>query len=71
MTRQEAIERWKFIANRVFWAEEAISEEWDERLHAAPSMTHEEQQQFAQEYLTAIATEIVSKTSDEQLAAME
>ena len=71
MTRQEAIERWKFIANCVFWAEEAISEEWDERLHAAPSMTREEQQQFADEYMTAIATEIVSKTSDEELAAME
>ena len=71
MTRQEAVERWKFIANLVFWAEEAISEEWDERLHAAPSMTREEQQQFADEYMTAIATEIVSKTSDEELAAME
>ena len=71
MTRQEAIERWKFIANSVFWAEEAISEECDERLLAAPSMTREEQQQFADEYMTAIATEIVSKTSDEELAAME
>lgn len=71
MTRQEAIERWKDLAETVFWAEEAISEEWDERLHAAPSMTREEQQQFAQEYMTAIATEIVSRTSDEELAAME
>ena len=71
MKRQAVIERWKFIVNRVFWAEEAISEEWDERLHAAPSMTREEQQQFADEYMTAIATEIVSKTSDEELAAME
>ena len=71
MTRQEAIKRWAFIASRVFWAEEAISKEWNERLHAAPSMTREEQQQFAQEYLTAIATEIVSRTSDEELAAME
>lgn len=71
MTRQEAIERWKDIAETVFWAEEAISKEWDERLHAAPSMTREEQQQFADEYMTAIATEIVSRTSDEELAAME
>ena len=44
MTRQEAIERWKNIASTVFWAEEAISKEWNERLHAAPAMTHEEQQ---------------------------
>ena len=71
MTRQEAIDRWKDIAETVFWAEEAIAQEWDERLHAAPSMTREEQQQFADEYMTAIATEIVSKTSDEELAAME
>ena len=71
MTRQEAINRWKDLAETVFWAEEAISEEWDGRLHAAPSMTREEQQQFADEYMTAIATEIVSKTSDEELAAME
>ena len=68
MTRQEAIERWKELASTVFWAEEAISKDWDERLHAAPSMTREEQQQFADEYMTAIATEIVSRTSDEELA---
>ena len=71
MTRQEVIERWKDIISTVFWAEEAISKEWDERLHAAPSMNREEQQKFAQDYLTAIANEIVSKTSDEELAAME
>ena len=71
MTRQESIERWKFIARTVFIAEEAISKEWDERLHAAPSMTNEEQQQFIDEYMTAIATEIVSKTSDDELAEME
>ena len=71
MTRQELIERWKFIAKTVFIAKEAISKEWDERLHAAPSMTHEEQQHFIDEYMTAIATEIVSKTSDEELAEME
>lgn len=71
MTRQEAIDRWKDLAETVFLAEESIAKEWDERLHAAPSMTREEQQQFADEYMTAIATEIVSKTSDEELAAME
>lgn len=71
MTRQEAIERWKSIEKTVFIAEEAISKEWNERLHAAPSMTNEEQQQFIDEYMTAIATEIVSATSDEELAEME
>lgn len=71
MTRQESIERWKSIAKNVFIAEEVISKEWDERLHAAPSMTNEEQQQFIDEYMTAIATEIVSATSDEELAEIE
>lgn len=71
MTRQEAIERWKSIAKTVFIAEEAISKEWNERLHAALSMTNEEQKQFIDEYMTAIATEIVSATSDEELAEME
>lgn len=71
MTRQEVIERWKDIAKTVFFAEEAISKEWNERLHAALSMTNEEQQQFIDEYMTAIATEIVSKTSDEELAEIE
>ena len=71
MTRQEAIERWKSIAEAVSWAEEAIGNEWYDRLKAAPSMTREEKQQLADEYLTAIATEIVSHTSDEQLAEME
>ena len=71
MTRQEAIEQWKSIAKAVFFAEEAMSKEWNERLHDTPSRTHEEQQQFADEYMTAIATEIVSKTSDEELAEME
>lgn len=71
MTRQEAINRWKDLAETVFWAEGSIAKEWNERLHAAPSMTREEQHQFADEYMTAIATEIVSKTSDEELAVME
>ena len=71
MTKQEAIRRWKNIAETVFWAEEAIAQEWNERLHAAPSLHHEEQQHFADEYMTAIATEIVSKTTDEELASIE
>lgn len=71
MTRQEVIEGWKDIAKTVFFAEEAISKEWNERLHAALPMTNEEQQQFIDEYMTAIATEIVSATSDEELAEVE
>jgi hypothetical protein len=71
MTRDQAINRWKDVVSTVFWAEESISAEWDSKLKAAPNMTHEEQMKFADNYCEAIATEIVSSTTDEQLAAIE
>ena len=71
MTREQAIERWSNIAETVFWAEERIAKEWDERLRAAPTMTREEQHQLAHDYCRAIAVEITNGTSDEQLAEME
>ena len=70
MTREQAIERWTDIAETVFWAEERIAKEWDEKLLAAPGMTREEQHQLAKGYCRAIAVEITSKTSDEEYAAM-
>ena len=71
MTRDEAIERWSNIANTVFWAEEKISKEWHQRLKEAPNLSKEEQHQLADQYCKAIATEIVSKTTDEELARWE
>ena len=71
MTREQAINRWKNVVSTVFWAEESISKEWDAKLKAAPNMTPEEQMKFADNYCKAIATEIVSSTTDEQLAALE
>ena len=71
MTREKAIERWSDIASTVFWAQENISEEWYERLKAAHTMTKEEQHQLADQYCKAIAAEIVSKTTDEELARWE
>lgn len=70
MTRQEAIERWAQICNTVFWAEEKISKEWHQRLKEAPNLSKEEQHKLADEYCQAIEKEIVSKTTDEQLAAL-
>ena len=70
MTRQEAIERWAQICNTVFWAEEKISKEWHPRLKEAPNLSKEEQHKLADEYCQAIAKEIVSKTTDEQLSAL-
>ena len=71
MTREQAIERWKVIASTVFWAEENISEVWDARLRAAPGMPKEEQLQLADQYCKAIAAEIVSNTTDEELSLCE
>ena len=71
MTREEAIERWSHIASTVFWAEENIAKEWHERLKAAPNLSKEEQHLLAEQYCKAIATEIVSKTTDEELARWE
>ena len=71
MTRDEAIERWSHIASTVFWAEENISKEWRDSLNVAPMMTKEEQHELANDYCKAIATEIVSKTTDEELARWE
>lgn len=70
MTREQAINRWKEIVSVVFWAEEAIAQEWDEKLRAAPGMTPTEQQIFADSYCEAIAKEIISRTPDEELQNM-
>lgn len=71
MTREEAINRWSDIAETVFWAEERIAKQWDSVLRSAKSMTKEGRHELGREYCRAIATEIVSLTSDEELAAME
>ena len=71
MTRQEAINRWKDIVLTVFLAEEYTAKKWDERLKAVPSMSKEEQKKFADGYCEAIAKEIVSQSTDEELAKMD
>lgn len=71
MTRPEAINRWKDIVSTVFWAEDNIAKEWYERLKAAQSLSKKEQQALADEYCLAIAENIVSKTTDEELARWE
>lgn len=69
MTRQQVIERWRDIAKTIFTAEENIAKEWNEKLHAAVSLSPAEQVQFVNDYCEAVATEIVSATSDEILEA--
>ena len=71
MTRQEAINRWKELVMVIFRAEENIAKEWDKKLKAAPKLNSEEQIKFAEDYCRAVATEIVSRTTDEQLEKLE
>ena len=71
MTRQETIERWKTIIDTVFYAEAKLHEVWLPQLNEAKTMNEKERAHIADRYLEAIATEIVSGTSDEELAEMD
>lgn len=71
MTREQAINRWTDIAETVFWAEDRISKEWHPKVKAMVGKPPAECAAFAREYCRAIATEIVSKMPDEELAAIE
>lgn len=54
--RKELIERWKTIANAVFWAENNIIADWRPRLEHAKKDNASE---VADAYLEAIAKEII------------
>lgn len=70
MTRKEAIDRWKSIAESVFAAEHAIIDQWRDRMREAAKKGDAEVERMKDLYLTAIATEILSRTSDEELDGM-
>ena len=60
MSRKEQIEHWMDIARAVFRAEDEISDVWFPRLRAAKKdMPSDERRQLAEDYLRAIATEIL------------
>ena len=71
MTREEAVSRWADIVETVFWAEERIAKEWNAKLKEATTKPKDEQHTIAKEYCHAVAVEIVSRTSDEELAELE
>ncbi len=66
MTRNEMINRWEELIPTVFRAEDNIREQLQAILAAEP-----DKEKAAQQYIHAIAVEIVSRTTDEQLANME
>jgi len=59
LTKEEQIEHWMNIAAAVFRAEDAISKDWFPKLRAAKDMPGDERRQLADDYLRAIATEII------------
>ena len=66
MTRDEMISRWEELIPAVFRAEDNIREQLQAILAAEPDT-----EKAAQEYIHALAVEIVSRVTDEQLANME
>lgn len=60
------IEDWKVLIRAVFVAEDNIMPQWEDRLRAAKDMTDGQQDRLIDEYLTAIAEEILSKYNDEE-----
>lgn len=72
MTREELKKRWVVIVNTVFAAEHALSGVWTERLRkAAESGDEAEKARTAAAYVAAMADEIVSHTTDEEIAEIE
>ena len=67
MTREEAIKRWESIIPTVFRAEQAIRP----RLQAVLKEHEDDPTTGAELYISLIAEEIVSKTTDEELQTME
>ena len=70
MKREQAIRRWADIAESVFWAEEHIAKEWNERLKAMVGKPENECAAFVPKYCRAVAEVIVNRMTDEQLATI-
>ena len=59
MTKEEQIEHLMDIAAAVFRAEDEISKDWFPKLRKAKDLPSDERRQLADDYLRAIATEII------------
>ena len=59
--KEERILRWMGIAKCVFIAEDKIKDKWIPILRATKDMTELEKDQIADQYLRAIAKEILEK----------
>lgn len=59
MTREQQIAHWAPIVNTVFRAENNIKNEWFPRLQAAKHLDGPQKEALADEYVRAIAAEII------------
>lgn len=59
MNREKMIEHWMGIISCVFSAEDKLRDEWTQRLKEALSMSPDERVELCDNYLRAIATEIL------------
>lgn len=71
MTREQAIERWAEIIPSVWKAEHNIRTRWQGRLAEVKFMSEDDAQALYAVYVSAVAEEIVGRTSDEQLKNLE
>ena len=58
----EYLKHWKVLINTVFRAEDAIKNKWLPILQATKNASQEDKEKIADDYVTAIATEILSHT---------
>jgi len=63
-SREELIDHWADIAATVFHAEDEISDEWFPKLRKAKELPGDERRKLAEDYLRAIAAEIVGHSKD-------
>ena len=59
MTREQQIARWAPIVNTVYRAEDNIKAEWLPRLQEAKHLDEPQKQALADEYVRAVAAEII------------
>lgn len=70
MTRQESIKQWKNIVTAVVHASAKLKDVWEPQFRDAQQMNEQERAHIADRYLEAVATEIVSESTNEELAEL-
>jgi hypothetical protein len=65
--KQQLVKHWMLLAKTVFVAEDNIKDEWKPKLQAVKGKSDPEIQQTADDYLRAIAEEIIKHTKMEEL----